>query len=245
MNTIFLKLISGLIIIFVVGVLYVDNFVGKSPENTIQDYYTSVVTKDLGEENTLCDEVSGTTSEVFRCYTAIYRSLIAGTTTDQVIRNAGQFYEFPICHNVTSELERQACYFEAVGKFKNFVALNESGKVDYSEVIAMCKNFDNNPFYKLLCVRSIALKAVDVGAENLHEMCIENTATRAERIYCVVGFAHKLAEMVDANRGIEYVRVYTDICKVLSAKESLLCASIIEQFPEKTYLVSPSDVSSL
>lgn len=242
MKKIYLQILSGLLIVFVGGILFVDNFIYNSPTRTIGEYYQTI--NDVTQEEIIpkCDSPNATTADKFICDTNFYKKLIASSTLNETILQKGSYFEFPICHNVITELERQACYFEAVGEFKNFVALNESGKIDYSEVIAMCKNFDNNPYYKLLCVRSVALKAVDAKEQNLQEMCIGNTGTRAERIYCVVGFAHKLAEMVDSDRGIEYVRAYTDICKVLPKEEAILCVNIIKTSPNKAYWFGYKDL---
>lgn len=250
MKKIYLQIISSLLIALVVGILTVDQFRLEEKTVPVSEYLDRMSLQVTEIATTTppaptfsdCDFYLAEHNTGFTCYTEKYRKIVASLPTSEVVAEKTGYFEFPLCHKAENELERQACYFEVVAKFKDLAKVEENAKVSYGELVSMCRNFQDE-YYRLLCVRSLSLKAVEDGYADLKEMCIENTNTRTERVMCVVEFASKLAGLLYPNKGVEYVKVYTDVCQVLPGNEPRFCEAIIRQSPEKTFRLLPVDVN--
>lgn len=188
------------------------------------------------------ENTGGSVNDEFNCYTGVFMEGILGLPSNEVLVKNGENFEFPMCDALTNELERQACFFESVIEFRKFVEKGPNGKANFSDMTLMCKIFGHD-LYRALCIRNIAIRSITENREtNLQKMCIDNTNSRAERIVCVLGFAHRLALALDSTKGVEYVQTYTDICKILPKNEAVLCVNIIKESPGKAYWFGYKDL---
>ncbi len=209
--------------------------------------HASSIQLDLNVDDALyvCKNVSKSVYEDFNCYTGVFMEATISMSQQQIIKKVGNNFEFPICDTVQNELERQACFFEGVIKFRDFVEKGTDNKVHFSDLTPMCKIF-NDDYYRMLCIRNISIRAITENREtNLEKMCIENISSRAERIMCVLGFAHRLALSIDSSRGVKYTEIYKDICKVLKQDEAIVCEKIIKDTPGKAYYFTEKDINTL
>jgi hypothetical protein len=206
--------------------------------------HAAYIQLDYNETDALyvCNKVAKSTYDKFNCYTGIFMEANLQLPLFLLIENKDNSFQFKLCDVVSDELQKRACFFETVLQFKHFTPKTPDGRYDYAGMINNCKIFHND-LYRLICVKNISLRSISENSQkDLKRMCIDNTSSRAERIFCVVGFAHRLAHSIEEKRTTEYYKIYDDICKNLSADEVSACQRVIRETPEKAYIVDESDL---
>lgn len=192
----------------------------------------------------VCDQTVGDEYNRFNCYTGIFmqmyisfpvEALISKTETGKNIK-----YDFPICDSLISDLAKRACYFEQSLGFTSFL----ENKTDYGQAIKLCQNI-SDPTLKLACVKNFSIRSfIDVGYTNIEKMCLQNTNTKAERVYCVSSYAHRLALSITGGKKDQvYQKIAFDICKNLKITEISLCRKLILEKDPSLYLVSGKDLN--
>lgn len=198
----------------------------------------------------VCDQVTTTVYDKFNCYTGVFMEANLDYPQNDLIVRQGEGtnanFIFPMCDKVGNELQRRACFFESVLQFRNFVKKDavDPNKISYADMIPLCKNF-NNELYRLICIRNISIRSVSENAEeNLQKMCIDNTSTRAERVMCVAGFAHKIVMSITSEqRNQEYFNFTNEICNYLNKQERVLCKQIIKSHPSRLYIIDENSLN--
>jgi hypothetical protein len=146
----------------------------------------------------VCDKVIKTDPERFNCLTGIFMEYVLVAPFEQVVKVNEDKISFPVCDLQVDLLSMHACYFETAMRLRDLI----KNKNDYSEMTALCQKVPDS-LNRLACVKNVAIRSIiDVNYQNITKMCLQNTVTKQERIFCVTNFAHRIALSIYGHRGI-------------------------------------------
>jgi hypothetical protein len=197
----------------------------------------------LEDAKYVCENVTKTETDRFNCLTGVFMEANLDLPKEEIFTTSGEGvnrnFNFILCDSQADKLAHRACYFETILQFKNFI----KEKWDYSQMTTLCKNISDS-VDRMACVKNVTIRSIiDVNYADINKMCLQNTGSRAERIFCVTNFAHRLALSINQHKNEEYYKQANDICKYLSPKEAKVCQSLIKNNPAQIYYVSEKDLN--
>lgn len=186
----------------------------------------------------VCDKVVKNDYEKFNCYTGVFMEMNLDYPREDILTYENNNYNFKVCDLQEGDVRKNACYFESVLQFGNLT----KKKNDFEEMSRMCQTIANE-VYKLACVKNIAIRSViDNQFKDIEKMCLVNTKSRAQRVFCVTNFAHRIAQSIDGKKGEEYKKISTDICNYLRQEERPSCLLLLEKYSQDIYFTTTKDL---
>ncbi len=188
----------------------------------------------------ICDKVVKNKYEKFNCYTGVFMEQNLSLSKDEILtQDKSGTFSFKVCDTLVDKLQQTSCYFEHVLRFGDFTQKQN----DFLEMSFMCQKIKDE-VNRLGCVKSLAARSVtDAHFNNISSMCLQNTKTRAQRIFCVTTFGHRIGLSLDSKKGEVYKKVSTDICKYLSKGEEVdLCKNMILNQDPNIYFNEEKDL---
>lgn len=202
---------------------------------------------DIEKAISVCKEVKRDEFDEFECYTGVFMELVLSENLSKIVKKEGSSLRFELCDkysNPEEKLIRNACIFETAIALQNFVDPDEKGN-KFSKAIGLCQALENS-YERYICVKNISIRAItDDGEDNLRRMCLENTRSSAERVYCVYVYSYRLALGITNKQDAKFFKIGGDICKNLSYFEARKCQSLLNSKVNRSYFLREDDLTSL